>query len=201
MSKVNFKGHTICIFFTVQSTVKTSFSRPPSKPRVRNPLTSLKSHGQGQGISPPLSGVGCPIPSIGATNKSLDSPTALEKEFLLSGGSIDIAGKGSASWGEGGGAGEEEYFMIPEDTAILDSSLTSSLSSLCGMKDLEASPDVSELMTPKNVAIIQATLKSLNFPLNCGSPTNQDTFQPLHESTVLQSGALLIQTCIMIRTL
>ena len=47
-------------------------------------------------------------------------------------------------WGGGGGGGEDEYFtMIPEDTALLDSSLTSSLSSLCGVKDMETAHDVS----------------------------------------------------------
>ncbi len=62
---------------------------------------------------------------------------------------MDVGGRGAGHapppWGEGGGGGgEEDYFtMIPEDTAILDSSLTSSLSSLCGMKDLENNPDVS----------------------------------------------------------
>lgn len=125
--------------------MKTSFSRPPSKPRVRNPLTSLKN--QGQGISPPLSGAGCPIPNIGSSHRSTESPTRLERDFLASGG----GGGGAAGtpptatgWGE---ASFDEYFNIPEDTALLNSSLSSSLASLFPHgKDLESSlatPDVS----------------------------------------------------------
>ena len=59
---------------------------------------------------------------------------------------MDVGGRGAGHaplWGEGGGVGDEDYFLIPEDTTVLDSSLTSSLSSLCGVKDLEGSPDVS----------------------------------------------------------
>lgn len=116
-------------FLAVQSTVKTSFSRPPSKPRVRNPLTLLKSHGQGHGISPPLSSTGCPIPNIGTNHRSTDSPTQLEKDFLAMGGS-DTTHLAPSGWGEG--SMEEDFFaLIPEDTAHLNSSLSTSLASIC----------------------------------------------------------------------
>ena len=138
--------YDLCILLVaVQNAVKTSFSRPPSKPRVRNPLTLLKSQTTpGHGISPPLSGSsGCPIPSIGSSRGSTDSPTQLERDFLSSGGgNLDQAGP--PTWGEA--SFDDEYYMIPEDTIHLDSSLTSSLSSLCAGKEGEGNiptPDVS----------------------------------------------------------
>ena len=122
--------------------VKTSFSRPPSKPRVRNPLPLLKSHSQGQGISPPLSSYAHPpIPSIG-NKASTDSPTQVEKDFLAKGGATATP---PPNWGEG--SQDEDYFvMIPEDTTILDQSLSTSLASICGLpgnKDGETSSDLS----------------------------------------------------------
>lgn len=121
----------------VQNAVKTSFSRPPSKPRVRNPLTLLRSHSQGQGISPPLSGSGYPpIPNIGSTHSktTTDSPTQLEKDFLAMGGANAMP---PSSWGEG--SQDEEFFtLIPDDTVMLDSSLSTSLSSICGPGNKDA---------------------------------------------------------------
>lgn len=114
--------------------MKTSFSRPLSKPRVRNPLASLKPHTQGQGVSPPLSGSGCPAPSIGsASGRSTESPTQLERDFLASGNSVEPCGP--AGWGEA--SFDDDYFNIPEDTVHLDNSLTSSLTSLCAGKDAD----------------------------------------------------------------
>ena len=138
----------------VQNAVKTSLSRPPSKPRVRNPLALLKSHSQGQGISPPpLSSSGCPpIPNISyhaqqntSGSAATDSPTQLEKDFLASGNGAANSALPSG-WVEG--SQEEDQFntLIPEDNTILNSSLTSSLSSICGMvanRDLDSAPDVS----------------------------------------------------------
>lgn len=72
-------------------------SRPLSKPRVRNPLTSLKQQHQ---------------------RSPQDSPTLTEREFLS-----------SSTWGEN--MEEELYRAIPDDTTLLDSSLSSSLASLC----------------------------------------------------------------------
>ncbi len=95
---------------TVQGVVRTNMSRPLSKPRVRNPLISVKKK-KPSGHSPQ------------------GSPTQTEKEFLMS-----MAGPWCSEGGGGGGGGgsDEEYFgSIPEDVAILDSSLSSSLSSLC----------------------------------------------------------------------
>ncbi len=119
--------------FAVHNTVKTSFSRPLSKPRVRNPLTSLKTQNS-QGISPPLSSLYSPIPSIGTRQEQVDSPTQLEQDFLASDGNVDTS---IPTWGDS--SFDEEYFsMIPEDTTLLNSSLTSSLSSLYGHKDLDS---------------------------------------------------------------
>lgn len=125
----------VSVIIAVQNTVKTSFSRPLSKPRVRNPLTSLKQQNQGSGISPPLSGSVGPIPSIGTKIDSL-SASRVEQDFLASGNGEHVP---NAGWGED----DDSYFMIPEDTTILNSSLSSSLSSLCGHKDAENAPDVS----------------------------------------------------------
>ena len=122
-----------CCYYAVQNTVKTSFSRPLSKPRVRNPLTSLKPQNQSHGISPPISGSVGPIPNIGSSSGQRESPTQLEQDFLTSGGGGNtevVTGWGEASF-------DEDYFsMIPEDTTLLNSSLSSSLSSLCGHKEL-----------------------------------------------------------------
>jgi hypothetical protein len=118
----------------------------------------LKSHSHGHGISPPLSGSGYPpIPSIG--NK--DSPTQLEKDFLAMGGTNATP---PPNWGEG--SQDEDFFaMIPEDTTILDSSLSSSLSSICGppgTKDAENGSEVT-VSTGLATAIIGDFL-SLSFP-------------------------------------
>lgn len=121
--------------YAVQNTVKTSFSRPPSKPRVRNPLTLLKSHSLGHGNSPPLSGSGCPIPSIGSHQRSTEAAAQVEQDFLASGGG---GGHMEPAQGWGETSFDEDYFSsIPEDVAQLNSSLSSSLSSLC--KDADGS--------------------------------------------------------------
>ena len=124
--------------------MKTNFSsRPLSKPRVRNPLTSLKTQNQGQGISPPLPGSLEPIPNIGSSHERTDSPTQVEQDFLALGSNSDV----SPSWGES--SFDEEYYkyLIPEDTTLLNNSLSCSLASLCGHRDLESAgtavPDVS----------------------------------------------------------
>lgn len=92
----------------VHGSVKTNMSRPLSKPRVRNPLTSLKPQHQD---SPQH-----------RHSPQRDSPTQIEREFLAS--------SATAGWGE---TWEEEEFYraIPDDTTHLDSSLSSSLTSLC----------------------------------------------------------------------
>ena len=111
---------------TVQNSVKTNVSRPLSKPRVRNPLTSkIKEHST----------------NLASVPKHTDSPTLLEREFLTSANNTSgpSAGWGETSW-------DEEYFkMIPEDTTILNSSLSSSLSSLCAARDLESAKTVGEV--------------------------------------------------------
>jgi len=90
-------------------------SRPLSKPRVKNPLNAIK-----------------PTPVRG-------SPTQLEKEFLSS--ENDTSQTVPTGWGEN--SWDEEYFnTIPEDVAILNSSLSSSLSSLCARGDLDATSEV-----------------------------------------------------------
>lgn len=107
----------------VHNPVKTSVSRPLSKPRVRNPLNAIRNQ-----------------PTNENTTRHRDSPTQLEKEFLSSanGGSEASKGWAETSW-------DEEYFnTIPEDMTLLNSSLSSSLSSLCaGKGDLEGSREVS----------------------------------------------------------
>ena len=90
--------------------------RPLSKPRVRNPITLLTQKQQHQQPA---------VPRL--------SPTQLEQEFLLSSGASAAAMEtGPTPW-TGEGLDEEEYYTIPEDTAVLDSSLSSSLCSLYGI--------------------------------------------------------------------
>lgn len=110
---------------TVQNPVKTNVSRPLSKPRVRNPITS-KIKEQSANLTT--------IP------KHTDSPTQVEREFLTSSNNVSIpSGWGDNSW-------DEEYFnMIPEDTAILNSSLSSSLSSLCAPRETESAKTTVEV--------------------------------------------------------
>lgn len=105
----------------VHTSMRTMVSRPLSKPRVRNPLTSL--------LAPP------PPKLIPPNSHQMDSPTQLEKGFLLSSnGGID--GGETSGWGET--SWDEEYFKtIPEDITLLNSSLTSSVSSLCNSRELE----------------------------------------------------------------
>ena len=114
----------------MQNSVKTNVSRPLSKPRVRNPLTSKikeKEHSTNTNLA--------------SVPKHTDSPTLLEREFLTSANSTSIP---SAGWGET--SWDEEYFkMIPEDTTILNSSLSSSLSSLCTARDLESAKTAGEV--------------------------------------------------------
>lgn len=110
----------------MQNSVKTNVSRPLSKPRVRNPLTSkIKEHST----------------NLGSVPKHTDSPTLLEREFLTSDNNTSgpSAGWGETSW-------DEEYFKIfPEDTTILNSSLSSSLSSLCAARDVESAKTVGDV--------------------------------------------------------
>lgn len=113
--------------YTVQSTVKTSFSRPLSKPRVRNPLSSLMPPNQCQTSN------SSSIPSIGSSNSQTENAMQVEQDFLASGGNSDT------SWADN--SFDEEYFSIPEDNTLLNSSLSSSLSSLCNQKDLEGDVD------------------------------------------------------------
>ena len=112
---------------TVQNSVRTNVSRPLSKPRVRNPLTSkMKEHSA----------------NLASVPKHTDSPTLLEREFLTS--ANNSSSGPSAGWGET--SWDEEYFkMIPEDTTILNSSLSSSLSSLCAARDLESAKTAGEV--------------------------------------------------------
>jgi hypothetical protein len=107
--------------------VKTNVSRPLSKPRVRNPLTSkIKEHSA----------------NLASVPKHTDSPTLLEREFLTS--ANNSTSGPSAGWGET--SWDEEYFkMIPEDTTILNSSLSSSLSSLCAARELESAKTAGEV--------------------------------------------------------
>lgn len=109
----------------MQNPVKTNVSRPLSKPRVRNPLTSkIKEHSA----------------NLGSIPKHTDSPTQVEREFLASSNNMGIpAGWGDNSW-------DEDYFkMIPEDTTILNSSLSSSLSSLCASRETESAKTTVEV--------------------------------------------------------
>ena len=110
----------------VQGSVRTNVIRPLSKPRVRNPITSLAQKQQQQ-------------QQLQAVPRH--SPTQLEQEFLLSSDAAATAAAaletGPTSW-MGEGLDEEEYYTIPEDTAVLDSSLSSSLCSLYGnSRDLD----------------------------------------------------------------
>lgn len=106
--------------------MKTNVSRPHSKPRVRNPLTSkiLKEHAT----------------NLSSVPKHVDSPTQLEREFLASSNNISVP----SSWGDN--SWDEEYFkMFPEDTTILNSSLSSSLSSLCASRETESAKTTVEV--------------------------------------------------------
>ena len=109
----------------VQNSVKTNVSRPLSKPRVRNPITSkIKEHSS----------------NLASIPKHADSPTQLEREFLASSNNPSVP----SSWGDN--SWDEEYFkMIPEDTTILNSSLSSSLSSLCASRETESAKTTVEV--------------------------------------------------------
>ncbi len=115
-------------FLAAHNYVKTSVSRPLSKPRVRNPLNSMK-------------------PPSNQSTAHRDSPTQLEKEFLSSGNGGSETGSMPTGWADT--SWEEEYFTtIPEDITILNSSLSSSLSSLCaGRGDLEGAREASSEVT------------------------------------------------------
>ncbi len=119
---------TIIVFSAVHNYVKTSVSRPLSKPRVRNPLNSMKPSNQ--------------------STAHRDSPTQLEKEFLSSGNGVSSE-TGSMPSGWADTSWDEDYFdTIPEDITILNSSLSSSLSSLCaGRVDLEGAREASSEVT------------------------------------------------------
>lgn len=142
-SSINGQFQSFMIFFiyTVQNSVKTSFSRPLSKPRVRNPLSSLKLPSQRCAISPNPSS----IPSIGTSNNQMENSVKVEQDFLTSSGNSDNS---PPQWADR--SFDEEYFSIPEDNTLLNCSLSSSLSSLCNHKDLDGdvSPPLGRLSRP-----------------------------------------------------
>ena len=127
----------------MQNSVKTNVSRPLSKPRVRNPLTSkIKEHSTN-------------LSSVPNVPKHTDSPTLLEREFLTSANNTSgpPTGWGETSWDE------EEYFKIfPEDTTILNSSLSSSLSSLCAARDVESAKTAGDVSLNSHELEVDITL-------------------------------------------
>ncbi len=86
-----------------------------------------------------------PLHSIKASNQSKahrESPTQLEKEFLSSANGVSDGINVPTGWAET--SWDDEYFnTIPEDVTILNSSLSSSLSSLCaGKSDIDGTRDI-----------------------------------------------------------
>ncbi len=127
--------------FPVHNSVKTSVSRPLSKPRVRNPLNSIKASNQ--------------------NTAHRESPTQLEKEFLSSANGASDGVSVPTEWAEN--SWDDEYFStIPEDVTILNQSLSSSLSSLCaGKADLDGTRDISSDVSLMTIIMQTVHLKAL----------------------------------------
>ena len=116
----------------VNDSVRTSMSRPLSKPRVRNPLTSLKKRKEKQEQQEMQQ-----LQQLQQKKKEQEEQTAsqIEKEFLNGGG--ESSGGGATGTGKANNE-EEDDIVIPEDTSILNHSLSSSLSSIYGVKELDS---------------------------------------------------------------